>query len=120
MTVESIIGISSGLIAICGAIFGLYKRYKKKSLTKLMAQLTNKKQTTEEHRKVLKKMNRLLGFRIKKEYIQNFVLSNKGKEDVFFDICKENNIEPTEEICRKLLGYDSPSKRAEYEKTKHI
>lgn len=120
MTVESIIGISSGLIAICGAIFSLYKRYKKKSLTELMAQLTNKKQTTEEHRKVLKKMNRLLGFRIKKEYIQNFVLSNKGKENVFFDICKENNIEPTEEICRKLLGYDSPSKRAEYEKSKQI
>ena len=119
MTIESVIGISSGLIAIGTALYGAYKWFKKKSLTELMTQLMDKKQTTNEHRKVLKKMNVLIGMRIKNEYIQNFVLPNMSKEEVFLDICMSNDIEPTEEICKKFLGYDSRLKRTEYYKNKN-
>ncbi|MBP5663049.1 MAG: agmatine deiminase family protein [Bacteroidales bacterium] len=119
MTVESIIGIVSGLIAIGGVtVVPLYKRLKKQPLTKLMDMLVDKKLTSKEHRKVLKKMNVLMGNRIRKEYIQNFVLPNKGREDVFLDICVSNEIEPNEEVCKKFLGYDSRTKRAEYIKIK--
>lgn len=120
MTIESIIGITSGIIAIGGVtVVPLYRKLKKQPLTKLMDMLVDKKLTSKEHRNILKKMNVLVGNRIKKEYIQNFTLPNKGREDVFLDICLSNDIEPTEGICKRFLGYDSPTKRAEYIKNKH-
>ena len=99
MTVESIIGITSGLIAIGGFVFGLYKLFRRKSLAELMNQLVDKKLSTKKHRRILKRMNfYLIGNRIKKEYIQNFVLNSRGKEAVFKEICFENDIEPDAEI----------------------
>lgn len=119
MTVESIIGITSGLIAIGGAIWGGYKKFKKIPLTELMNQLLDKKTTSKKHRNILKKMNRrLVGNHIKTEYIQNFVLADRGKEAVFLDICINNDIEPTEDICKKFLGNDSPSIRSKYHEQK--
>lgn len=99
MSIESIIGITSGLLAIGGAILGLYKRFKRKSLTELMNQLVDKKLSTEAHKRILKKMNLYLGGnRIRKEYIENFALNSRGKEAVFKEICLENDIEPDAEI----------------------
>lgn len=118
MTVESIIGITSGIIAIGGAIWGGYKKIKKKPLTEQMNILVNKKLTSKQHRKTLKTMSAFFGGRIKKEYIQNFVLADRGKEAVFLDICINNDIEPTEEICKKFLGNDSPSIRSKYHEQK--
>ena len=55
---------------------------------------------------------------IGKDYIEKFILNNRRLEDVFLDICVQNDIEPTSEICAKFLGYDSRSKREEYYKIK--
>ena len=115
MTVESIIGITSGLIAIGGFVFGLYKLFRRKSLAELMNQLVDKKLSTKKHRRILKRMNfYLIGNRIKKEYIQNFVLNSRGKEAVFKEICFENDIEPDAEICVKFMNSDMKKIREEY------
>lgn len=114
MTIESIIGITAGLIAIGGAVASLYKKLKKRSLTELMNQLVDRRLTNDQHKKILRKMNRLLGFKIKNEYIQNFVLNDRGKETVFMDICDSNDIEPKEDICKKFLNVDMKKFRANY------
>ena len=115
MTIESTIGIISGLLAIGTTVLALYKRFKKQPLTELMNQLVDKRLTSKEHQKILKKMNRRLGgFKIKDDYIQKFALKDRGKEAVFLDICISNEIEPTKEICKKILGNDSPTNRNKY------
>lgn len=106
MTIESIIGIAAGLIAIGGAVASLYKKLKKRSLTELMNQLVDKTLSNKQHQRILRKMNRQLGFKIKEEYIQKFVLNDRGKETVFMDICDSNDIEPKEDVCRRFLNVD--------------
>ena len=115
MTIESLIGIISGVITIGLAIPMACNYVKKQPLTELMNQLVDKKLTNEQHRKTLKKMNRrLVGYSIKSDYIQQFVLNDRGKEAVFMDICENNEIEPTEEICKKFLNADMKKFRADY------
>ena len=68
MSVESIIGITSGLISIGGLALALYNRYKKQSLSDLMVKLTDSRLSTKQHQKILKKMNRkLVGAHIKED-----------------------------------------------------
>ena len=114
MTIESIIGIAAGLIAIGGAVVSLYKKLKKRSLTELMNQLVDKTLSNKQHHRILRKMNRQLGFKIKEEYIQKFVLNDRGKETVFMDICDSNDIEPKEDVCRRFLNVDMKKFRANY------
>lgn len=114
MSIESVIGIIAGLIAIGGAIISLYKMLKKRPLKELMNQLVDKKLSSKQHRTILRKMSIQLGGKIKNEYIQKFVLNDRGKEAVFMDICESNDIEPTEEICKKFMNADMKKFRAEY------
>lgn len=115
MSVESIIGIVSGLITIGLFVPAVYNFIKKQSLAELMKRLVNKELSSEQHRKILRKMNRkLIGCHIKEDYIQGFVLNNRGKEAIFMDICEKNGIEPTKEICVKFLGSDMPKFRANF------
>ena len=119
MTIESIIGITSGLIGIGGFLLAVYKTYEKLSVAKSFERLTNKNFSTKRHRRILKWINFLLiGHPISKKYIQDFVLSDRGKETVFMDICEKNNIEPTKEICVKFLKADMPKFRKEYQSKK--
>ena len=114
MSIESVIGIIAGLIAIWGAVVSLCKKIKKRPLTELMNQLVDKKLSSKQHRTILRKMSIQLGGKIKNEYIQKFVLNDRGKEAVFMDICESNDIEPTEEICKRLMNADMKKYRAEY------
>ena len=114
MSIESVIGIIAGLIAIGGAVISLYKKLKKRPLTELMNQLVAKKLSSKQHRTILRKMSIQLGGKIKNEYIQKFVLNDRGKEAVFMDICESNEIEPTEEICKKFMNADMKKFRADY------
>lgn len=114
MCIESVIGIIAGLIAIGGAVISLYKKLKKRPLTELMNQLVAKKLSSKQHRTILRKMSIQLGGKIKNEYIQKFVLNDRGKEAVFMDICESNEIEPTEEICKKFMNADMKKFRADY------
>ena len=115
MTIETIIGVVSGSIAIVTATWTVYQRFRKQSLRDLMNQLVNKDLTRDQHKKILRKMKRrLMNNSIKDDYIQNFVLNNRGKEAVFMDICETNGIEPTKELCVKFMGSDMPKFRTKY------
>lgn len=116
MTTESIIGITSGLIAIGTFVFSVWAGFKKLSLANVMNRLVDKNLSTKWHQRILKWMNFLLpGHPINKKYIQDFVLNDRGKEAVFKDMCLKNNIEPTKEICMKFLKADMPKFRAEFQ-----
>lgn len=119
MSIESVIGIIAGLIAIGGAVISLYKKLKKRPLTDLMNQLVDKKLSSKQHRTILRKMSIQLGGKIKNEYIQQFLLKDRGKEAVFMDICESNEIEPTEEICKKFMNADMKKFRADYNSRKN-
>ena len=123
MTIESLIGVVSGILSIALAIPVIYGYIKKSSLSGLMKQLVDNRLTTPKHRKKLRKMNRklrLFGVQIKEEYINSFVLNDRKKESVFMDICEKNEIEPTKDICVKFLGIDMPKFRAKYNNRKPV
>ena len=121
MSIESIIGITSGLIAIIGAaistIHYLRKRMKEYPTTELFNQLMQKDISDAERRQILTKLNKssLIGKRIKDDYIQNFALEKRGREAVLFDICDSNDIEPTDDICKALIGACMPSLKKKYQ-----
>jgi len=121
MSFESIIGITSGLIAIIGAVYGfvcwLRGKLKECPTLELFGLLTKKESTDANRRVFLKQLNKssLIKKRIKEEYIQDFTLGTRGKEDVLFDICDSNNIEPTDDICKAMLGYSRPALMARYQ-----
>lgn len=123
MTIESLIGVVSGILSIALAIPVIYGYIKNSSLSGLMKQLVDNRLTTQKHRKKLRKMNRklrLFGVQIKEEYINSFVLNDRKKESVFMDICEKNEIEPTKDICVKFLGTDMPKFRAKYNNRKPV
>ncbi|MDD2192568.1 MAG: agmatine deiminase family protein [Bacteroidales bacterium] len=105
---EYTIGIVSGLIAIITALYAIYKKFKSPNLTSLMNQLVDQKLSQSDHKKILRKINRKLVIDLKhisNEYINNFILNNRGKEVVFKDICKQNNWEITPSLSFQFLGY---------------
>ena len=120
MSFESIIGIIASLItiflAVKGAIIVARKWFLKPPMSTLFTQLLNQELTDKERREILKKLNGydLINNRIKEQYIQNFVLENRKQEALLFDICDSNDIEPTIEICKNLIGNNMPSLRTKY------
>ena len=120
MSFESIIGIIASLItiflAVKGAIIVARKWFLKPPISTLFTQLLNQELTDKERRVILKKLNDydLINNRIKEQYIQNFALENRKQEALLFDICDSNNIEPTIEICKNLIGNNMPSLRTKY------
>lgn len=125
MVTEIVIGVISSLIAtILIAGYGKYKKrteLKRLSVKDLMKTLVDVKanNTRSEQQKILIEINKKLGKNlIKKDYIQNFLLNNRRLEELFLDICVQNDIEPTNKICTYFLGNDSRAKREEYYKIK--
>lgn len=117
MTIESLIGITSGLLAIGGAAWGGFKLLKKQPLTALMNELADKSTTLKRQHKILGIINKRLVLsrqKISATYIKGFHSSGRSKLAIFYDICNENHIEPTPEICRLLLGADEPKFRNEW------
>ncbi len=120
MSFESIIGIIASLItiflAIKGAIIVARKWFLKPPMSTLFTQLLNQELTDKERRVILKKLNGydLINNRIKEQYIQNFALDNRKQEALLLDICDSNDIEPTIEICKNLIGNNMPSLRTKY------
>ena len=112
MSTEFIIGTIIGLIGIIPVIIQGVKWVKKPKLNELMKRLVDKSLSTKAHRKILKRMNRTLlrsGKRISSEYINSFVLENRGKEAVFTDLCLKHDWEPTKELCEMFMNGDYPS-----------
>ena len=126
MNIESIIGITSGIIGIVGGVYGGYywleKRFQKPPMSTLFNQLTNKNMSDTERREILKKLNSypLINNRIKGSYIQNFALEKKGREAVLFDICDNNDMEPTDDLCKELIGAFMPSLQKRYQEKRQV
>ena len=126
MNIESIIGITSGIIGIVGGVYGGYywleKRLQKPPMSALFDQLTDKKKSDIERREILKKLNGYpqVNNRIKESYIQNFALEKKGREAVLFDICDNNDMEPTDDLCKELIGAFMPSLQKKYQEKRQV
>lgn len=117
MSTEFIIGTIIGLIGIIPIIIQVVKWVKKPRLSDLMKKLVDNNLSTKDHRKILVKMNVLLirsGKHISSDYINSFVLNNRGKEAVFTDLCLQNDWEPTKELCEMFMNVDYPSIRMKY------
>lgn len=123
MSTESIIGIAASLITIIGAPVAFYKfikpwikRLRKFPYADILNELTKKNLLDVERRKILRKLNKSPYFnnQIKEEYIQNFVLDKRSRENVLFDICDSNDIELTNDICKDCLGNNMPSLVTKY------
>jgi|GEM_PF-710248 len=120
MNVESIIGIIAGIFGIvtgCAWLHGVMKQHaKQKTAYSLLKQIADKNSTDAQRRKILGKLNKnkFVNGRIKESYINNFVLGNKGIEKLFLEICVENGIEPTEDLCKELVDSKGPSLRKQY------
>lgn len=116
MSVESIIGITSGLIAIGTFVVMLWNRFRKKSVAELLIKLVDTNLSPKEQKEVLRKINRRMeGHPISDSYIESFVLNNMKREAVFKDICLKNNIYPKTDICKSFLNADMKQFRKEYD-----
>jgi hypothetical protein len=121
MSLESIIGIIASLVTIATAIgikFDLidFDVFNKRPAKELFEQLISKKTTDAQRKKLIKKLNKYEFFnkQIKKDYIQAFALGKRGPEDLLFDICDSNNIEPTDDMSKNVLGYISSTLKTRY------
>lgn len=117
MTIESIIGIIAGCIAIGGLIWDVYKKIRKKSLCSMLAKLADKTTSLKSQRNILKKINAYLvleGTKINSNYIETFNAGGRSKLNIFHDICLKNKIEPTADLCKRFLGFDEPKFRKEW------
>lgn len=121
MSIESIIGIVGGLLGIAVALGFKFEVFdidvfKKRPAKEVFDKILNKKTTDAQRKKLLKKLNSYYFFnkQIKKEYIQSFALGKRGPEDLLFDICDSNNIEPTDDLSKNLLDYISSTLKTRY------
>ncbi|MBQ8050976.1 MAG: agmatine deiminase family protein [Bacteroidaceae bacterium] len=120
MSIESTIGIIAGIFGIvtgCAWLHGVMKQHvKQKTAKSLLKQIVDKSLTDAQRRKIMYKLNKnkLVNGRIKESYINNFVLGGKGIEKLFLEICVENGIEPTEDLCRELIDTKGQSLRKQY------
>lgn len=122
MSLESTLSIIASLLAIGGAIWGGYKWLKQKSLTELMTELADKNTSVKRQQKILSIIDKRLilsAHHISSAYIKSFNSNGRSKLAIFYDICNENQIEPTPEICKLLLGYDESKFRNEWT-TRHL
>lgn len=117
MNVESTLSILASLLAIGGAIWGGYKWIKQKPLTALMSELADKNTSINRQHKILSIIDKRLilsAHHISAAYINGFNSNGRSKLAIFYDLCNENQIEPTPEICKMLLGYDECKFRNEW------
>ncbi len=120
MNAESIIGIIAGIFGIvtgCAWLHGVMKQHaKQKTAYSLLKQIADKNSTNVQRRKILNKLNKnkFVNGRIKESYINKFVLSGKGIEKLLLEICVENEIEPTEDLCKELIDTKGQSLRKQY------
>lgn len=113
----TIIGVAGSLFGIYEGVKAIYNRFRKKPLDRLMNELVDKNTPLKKQRMILHKMQCVLtasGVKISNDYIYAFNADGRGKYNVFRDICTQNNIEPTRELCVQMLGSDDAQFRREW------
>lgn len=114
MSIEFIIGTLLGLIGAVPVFLDWRRRVKKVDMSTLMTRLVDQNLKQGQRKKVLRAINwklRREGMHLQSDYIDNFILGKRGKEAVFEDLCLQNRLEPTPELCRQFLKADSPAIR---------
>ena len=122
MGIESTLSIIASVLAIGGAIWGGYKLVKQRPLTALMTELADKNTSIKRQHRILAIIDKRLMMssqHISSTYINGFHSNGRSKLAIFYDICNENHIEPTPEICKLLLGSDEKKFRNEWA-TRHL
>lgn len=117
MGIESTLSIIASVLAIGGAIWTCYKLVKQKPLTALMTELADKNTSIKRQHRILSIIDKRLMLssqHITSAYINGFHSNGRSKLAIFYDICNENDIEPTPEICKLLLGSDEKKFRNEW------
>ena len=117
MGIESTLSIIASVLAIGGAIWGGYKLVKQRPLTALMTELADKNTSIKRQHRILAIIDKRLMLssqHISSTYINGFHSNGRSKLAIFYDICNENHIEPTPEICKLLLGSDEKKFRNEW------
>lgn len=121
MSIESIIGLVAGIFGIITGVAWVHgelsKHTKKNKANLLLKQIVDKKLTDLQRRKLLQRLNKnkFVGGRITEGYINNFELNGKGIEKLCLEICAQNKIVPTEDLCKELLDTKGQSIRKQYE-----
>ena len=115
----TVIGTLGSLLAIYEGGKAFYNKCRKKPLSQLMNELADKNTPIKKQRAILHKMQSVLllsGNIISNDYINAFNADGRGKLKIFRDICIQNNIEPTRELCIQILGSDDSQFRREISK----
>lgn len=116
--IGTIIGIAGLVISyVCGK--EQINSYFRPNMQELLNQLASQGQSIDKQKKILRKINfklKVFGKNIATEYIENYKPTKKAKTHVLLSLLVANNIEPTIEICKAFLGYDSPSLRNDWQK----
>ncbi|MDE7086538.1 MAG: agmatine deiminase family protein [Prevotella sp.] len=120
MNYEFIIGTiigAAGLILTWICSKEQIKSYFKPSMKELLNQLTSTNLSARGQKAILRKINRKLkiyGKSLSSDYIDSFSPKSNTKSAILLDMCLANKIEPTPDICKAFLDYNSPSLRNDY------
>ena len=82
-----------------------------------MTELADKNTSINRQHQILSIIDKRLilsAHHISAAYINGFNSNGRSKLAIFYDLCNENQIEPTPEICKMLLGYDECKFRNEW------
>lgn len=113
------IGVIGSLIAIYDVCRRMYNHYRTKPLVQLMNELADKNTPLKQQKKLLRNIRNVLmcsGKDISNNYVDSFDSNGRGKISIFRDICTQNNIEPTRELCVQMLEADDAQFRREWNK----
>ena len=83
------------------------KSYFKPNMQDLFNQLASASISSTKQKILLKKISHKMAFwgmgKVSSEYITDFSPINCSKSAIFLDICVQNNIEPTPDLCKALF-----------------
>lgn len=115
----TVIGVLGSLFGIFEGVKFFYNKYRKKPLNQLMNELADKNTSIKRQKALLHKIRSVLllsGIIISNDYINAFNSEGRGKINIFRDLCRQNNIEPTRKFCIQMLGSDDAQFRKEWNK----
>ena len=82
-----------------------------------MNELVDNNTPLKRQKEILRKFQTVLllkKIKISNDYIETFSADGRGKISIFRDLCTQNDIEPTRELCVQLLGSDDAQFRKEW------
>ena len=115
--IGTVIGLAGiGLTWICSK--EQIKSYVKPNMQNLFSQLAATNISSKKQKSILKKISRKMfasGMgKLSSKYIETFSPKSNTKSAILLDMCVANKIEPTSDVCKAFLGYNSPALLKDY------